>query len=143
MEKYTIFCDLCISTEKNPAKSRSQKDSTALSYYKWLGQKWYRLSECPTNFIDCRITAVKTALVEELSSAVVWLILTCLRKSMSLMLFESLLFLKHRRALWSIKHVPFAVMLSTGDHYATIFDDDFYNEKKLVMVDLFCAFYIL
>lgn len=118
-----IISDLCLG----PIENNSTDSSSNMSYYERIEAKRRRLSSSSTKYINCKFIPATSCSVERLFSAARW-ILTCLRKRMSPILFESLLFLKLNRRLWDLKLVSSAIKIQPKERYIELDHDDFYIE---------------
>lgn len=109
----------------NDTSTETNEDSN-LSYFEKLQAKRRRLSTSATKFIDCSFIAATSSSVERSFSAARW-ILTSLRKTMSPILFESILFLRMNRDLWDLKLVAAAMKLAPSERYVEFDEDYFYS----------------
>ena len=109
----------------------SHENSPSLSYYERLQAKRRRLTSDSSGYVNFKFITATSASVERTFSAARW-ILTCLRKSMSPILFESILFLKLNRHLWDLKLVSSAMKMKASDRYKCDLEldsDEFYNTE--------------
>lgn len=107
-------------------ESLSPSSDENMSYFERIQAKRRRLSESKTSFIDVKFIPATSCSVERLFSMARW-ILTVLRKRMSPILFEALIFLKCNHRLWDIKSVAAAMKLKPQERYVE-YDNDCYYE---------------
>ena len=125
---------LLTSTEKNSVKhlaldsipDNDGNEKTPSSYAARIEAKRRRLSHTATSYLNCRFIPATSCTVERLFSAARW-VNTCLRKHMSPILLESLLFLKLNRKHWDLKLVSAAMKIQPDDRYVSLDTDEFYE----------------
>lgn len=112
-------------TSSTDSEVRTDNDEKFLTYYERLEAKRRRLEEAPTQYMNSKFISATSSSVERCFSAARW-ILTCLRKRMSPILFEAILFLKLNRELWDLKLVSSAMRIRPKERYTKLDDDAFY-----------------
>lgn len=108
--------------ESNDSGTHTSK----MSYFQRIQSKRRRLSEAKTSYMDVNFIPATSCTVERLFSLARW-VLTVLRKRMSPILFEAILFLKINRRLWDIKSVAAAMKLQPEQRYVEYDCDSFYS----------------
>lgn len=127
--------------KKETSTCNGQKYNPYMSYFDRLAQNQHRLSECATIFIDCRFITATSATAKRSFSAAIW-ILTCLRKRMSPILFESLLFLKLNRSLSNLQIFSLSIKMKLNERYVSLDDEVSINEINLGSTSIIHDFYI-